>query len=613
MVRTVLIVLVTFILAMLYHGLTAHSPLIMFAISIILSAWYGGARAGILATVILVPIMYYYFISPPISFLFETLPDVLTLPVLAGMGLLVSIVEAWRRTNTQAIELERRRLRVIVQSIPVGVIVVRAATQKLFIANDAARRILHLSNSDNVYLQEILQSPGIVAYDPHGKAYGKDTCPLTRALSTGETIYREVMEMRRTDPASLETTSTYLEATASPVRNERGEIVSGVMIFDDISMRRQNEDRLRLLHEMTMEHSRALTLEQVSHIALLKGQAAFGAVAGVVCLLNDDETELQPIDSIGYPNDLINRWASFSVSLNLPIPQSVREKTFAWMQADDRQQGRVDAHHLSWCGMPLIVDGEIIGAMGFSFKTVRPFTDDEREFALTLANHTAQSLQRAILTDRLKSGAAQEERQRLARDLHDAVSQSLFASSALAESIQRKIRTEPDTATRLASEVLMLNRAALAEMRTLLLELRPDAITRYKLPDLLRQLTDAAQARSGIKPAFDLTHDLALPMPVHIALYRIAQESINNVVKHSQAKTLSLLLKRDSNAVVLKVEDDGRGFEAENTADGIGMESMHERAASIGALLEIHSIPGKGTCVSVRWDESVNASAGVLN
>jgi signal transduction histidine kinase len=149
------------------------------------------------------------------------------------------------------------------------------------------------------------------------------------------------------------------------------------------------------------------------------------------------------------------------------------------------------------------------------------------------------------------------------------------------------------------------SRGALAEMRTLLLELRPAALVEADLGDLLRQLAEAATGREGLPVTVAVEGKLELPPDVHVALYRIAQEALNNVVRHARASQAMVRLRRFPPASVeLHISDDGRGFDpASVPPDHLGLDIMRERAEAIGATLKIDSQPGHGTQITVVWEE----------
>lgn len=202
--------------------------------------------------------------------------------------------------------------------------------------------------------------------------------------------------------------------------------------------------------------------------------------------------------------------------------------------------------------------------------------------------------------------AVAEERNRIARELHDAVSQSLFAASANADVLPRLVDTEPAEAQLRAQEIRTLTRGALAELRTVLFELRPQAIEAASLRDLLRQLVDAAAGRGQLAVTIELSGEGEdPPLAIKTAFYRIAQETLNNVVRHAQAHHVWLRLERRADHTALTIIDDGVGFDpASVTGDHHGMAIMCERAAEVGASVHTASTAGIGTTVVVRWPGS---------
>jgi signal transduction histidine kinase len=249
---------------------------------------------------------------------------------------------------------------------------------------------------------------------------------------------------------------------------------------------------------------------------------------------------------------------------------------------------------------PLSELGDTAGriAAGELDLTARVERDDE-------IGRLAQAFNR--MTRRLRELAAGEERQRLARDLHDAVSQTLFSVSIMAEVLPRIYERDQAEGRRRLEELRQLTRGALAEMRMLLLELRPAALADTSLPDLLRHLAEAVTARARIPVELSVETQADLPPEVRVALYRIAQEALNNVAKHAEATqaqmTLCDLQPEDGGATLeLVVRDDGTGFDPSSVGAGrLGLGIMAERAAEIGARLHVESAPGEGTTVRASW------------
>jgi signal transduction histidine kinase len=161
----------------------------------------------------------------------------------------------------------------------------------------------------------------------------------------------------------------------------------------------------------------------------------------------------------------------------------------------------------------------------------------------------------------------------------------------------------PDEGRRRIEEIRRLTRGALSEMRTLLLELRPAALIETPFNQLMTQLAETTVSRSNIDVGVRVDGDAtSLPPEVHIALYRIVQESLNNAVKHSSAKHVDIHLRWHPDGVDLRVKDNGQGFVPGAPPRGrLGLGIMQERARSIGAVLRLQSAPGRGAAVDVHW------------
>jgi signal transduction histidine kinase/ligand-binding sensor domain-containing protein len=242
----------------------------------------------------------------------------------------------------------------------------------------------------------------------------------------------------------------------------------------------------------------------------------------------------------------------------------------------------------------------------------------EKQVEARTADLQREMDQRVQAEEALRQGerekAVAEERQRLARDLHDAVTQTLFSTSLIAEVLPQIWERDPADGRRRLEQVRQATRSALAEMRTLLLELRPAGLEDTDLGDLLRQLADATSGRGHLSVETDVEGTCSLPSDVHVALYRIAQEALNNVAKHARARQAVVRLDcslppageaEGMDTVALSIADDGRGFDLNTIPPGrLGLGIMRERAEAVGAHFEIESEPGKGTQVAVVWQRA---------
>jgi PAS domain S-box-containing protein len=237
--------------------------------------------------------------------------------------------------------------------------------------------------------------------------------------------------------------------------------------------------------------------------------------------------------------------------------------------------------------------------------TNKPIFDQDNKLIEILCigiNSTEQKKAEELLAQQLKERTAIEERNRLARDLHDAVSQTLFSASLIAEVLPKLWERNPDEGRKRIGEIRELTRGALAEMRTLLLELRPVALKDAELGDLLRQLGESINGRARIPVQVLIEGHNTLPPEVKIALYRIAQEALNNVAKHSAASQANVSLSYLPQEVRMIISDNGKGFDSQDIqAQSLGVGIMKERAREINAQLAIDSQPGQGATITVKW------------
>lgn len=256
----------------------------------------------------------------------------------------------------------------------------------------------------------------------------------------------------------------------------------------------------------------------------------------------------------------------------------------------------------SCLAVPLVVKDEAYGSICLYYRRTRQFDRDEVELASSFADQAALAIENARLRAEAEQAAAAAERNRLARELHDAVTQTLFSANLIAEVLPRIWARDPEQGHARLAELRQLTQGALAEMRTLLLELRPSALTEADLAEVLRQLCQATGGRARLPVELEVVGDGQPPPETRVAFYRIAQEALNNVAKHSGATQAHVRLELGPRGASLTVADDGRGFDPAAVAPGrLGLGIMRERAESVGARLQIDSRPGAGTRVVVTW------------
>jgi two-component system nitrate/nitrite sensor histidine kinase NarX len=441
-------------------------------------------------------------------------------------------------------------------------------------------------------------------------------------VATHQQLHRQLVS-GELDTASIEKryihkngSVVWANLTVSAVRSPTGEHDYNIDVIEDITQRKRieaEERKQRALAETMRETALTLTstlnfsevldhiLEGLSRIVPLEAASVLlvedqgprivrgwgydeglnpllEVVLGDVCL---PQTENRLFDEIVATKEpaLLSEWTDHGKWEQVPAIQSIRSLICA----------------------PIIARDDVIGYLALHSSTPNFFTSQHSQHLQTFAAQAAVAIQNARAHEQAQMLAALEERQRLARDLHDAVTQTLFTASVISESLLRLGKDDPDVLMPHLEKLYMLNRGALAEMRNLLVELRPEYLLRLHLSTQLRQLADAVKGRKQIDVQVTIHEGKPIPSEAQVAMYRIAQEALNNVVKHSRASRVEVLLDNRADAVKLVIRDNGRGIKLKKADSGLGMETMRERAASIHASLDIASEAGKGTEVTVIW------------
>lgn len=360
------------------------------------------------------------------------------------------------------------------------------------------------------------------------------------------------------------------------------------------------------------------SLDEILNYIVKEAARLVGTDTGALFRLNADKNELLMEAASRLPDEFIQQ-TSVPVGHGA-VGKAVLSRTpvvitdvpaFISESAEQSGNSRQREWLLEKCdgimALPIVCKEEIYGSIALYFKKSSDTAPKAREFkkemlnlTMTFADQAALVIDNARLRVQAAEMAVAAERNRLARDLHDAVTQTLFSASLIAEVLPRLWERNPDDGRGRLEELRQLTRGALAEMRTLLFELRPATLVEAALEDLLRQLSEAITGRARIPVALKIEGRGKLSTEVKIALYRIAQEALNNIAKHSGASSAEVLLQYaeedGGRGIRLKISDNGKGFEPHKvTSEHLGVGIMRERAETIGAELRVESRLGSGT------------------
>ncbi|MCI0349566.1 MAG: GAF domain-containing sensor histidine kinase [Acidobacteriales bacterium] len=324
--------------------------------------------------------------------------------------------------------------------------------------------------------------------------------------------------------------------------------------------------------------------------------------AGLVCQVHDSpgQCTIQAYGGLIYESGLHTAlppgWRAIYENVHTRQPVALTDRAVLLEYEPDADH---DFHAM--LAVPLIIKDEVYGFLVLYYFDPREFEPEPRELAMTFGDQVALAIENARLRLDSRRMAAMEERNRLARELHDVVSQTLWSASLVADVLPDLWERDMERGQAKLQQLRQLNRTALAEMRALLLELRPQSLTGVGLGELIKQLADTITMRSGLKIALDVNGTGTLAPETQMALYRIVQEALNNVLRHAQATQVTLQMGSDDDTLMLCITDDGVGFDPQQTHTGhFGLKIMTERAEAIGAQLHIESQPGFGTTIQIN-------------
>lgn len=291
--------------------------------------------------------------------------------------------------------------------------------------------------------------------------------------------------------------------------------------------------------------------------------------------------------------------------------QEAKAERLADVRTDPRFEGWPSAHPemSDFLGLPIRDGDEVIGALFLANKDCRKpeggcgFTAEDEELLSILAQHAAIALTNARLYERSRELTIAEERSRLAHELHDAVSQKLFSLRLTAQAAAALVDRDPSRAKGELQQVAVLAAEATEELRAAVVELRPAALDEDGLVATLRTQVQVLDRAHDARVTFAGSGFRALPAAQEEALLRVAQEALHNALRHSGAAHVDVTVNRRGGGAVLRVTDDGSGFDPHRTRSAgrhLGLVSMRDRASGVGGTLTVESAPGKGTTIEME-------------
>jgi PAS domain S-box-containing protein len=490
--------------------------------------------------------------------------------------------------------------RTVIEQATENICLVDVETRRIVESNTAFREALGYTE-DELHHMTLYD---VVAHDRKSIDLNIQRTVQARSAFAGERKYR------RKDGSLLD-----VEASASIIL--RGARETMCVVAHDVTERaraqRLLEERVATLSRIAANLAFDLPTEDTLNVLAMSAVNASTAVACGVVLIDKEDESLHVFGSYGLPEGYTTGLqAAYRAGAPSPSLRAFRTREPVLIRDLRRflleNRRYAPLHHLvrevPWdiaYSLPLVSRGQALGAIFFCYLPEQEPGEDEKVFLKAVADQAAVALENARLFSEARGKAALEERQRLARELHDSVSQALYGIALGARTARKLVDQNPKLLADPLDYVLALADAGLAEMRALIFELRPESLETEGLAAALEKQAAALRARHEIEVSTSLCDEPEAPLESKEALYRIAQEAMHNTVKHARANKVELEMACDSGSLSLEVSDDGVGFDTGGEFPGhLGLRSMRERAMRLGGTFRVESAAGGGTRIRAR-------------
>lgn len=366
---------------------------------------------------------------------------------------------------------------------------------------------------------------------------------------------------------------------------------------------RERTRELQALYGITAAAAEERELEDILRQALFQALTAFDCPAGCIYLAVGDGPLVEPPIRLAVGDE---RMVAAIQRIPIEELQAVRATpgdepliVTDQVRLAEKLNGAANAYAIA----PLRAHGRSLGIISLLSAQPDHFSTDSRPLLTTIADQIAAAVEVIRLRRHAREAAVLAERDRLARDLHDAVTQSLYSLSLFAEAAQRAaLANDPINIQRHLGSVLKMAQQALGELRLMLFELRSDTAARKGLAEALRDRIQTVEERIGTIVNLHVEPIGPLPIGVEEALYRVGLEALNNALRHGPARRVEVELYPEDSQLVLIIADDGAGFDVDEAfrSGGMGLNSMTQRIRQVDGMLRVDSSPGRGTRIEAR-------------
>jgi PAS domain S-box-containing protein len=506
-----------------------------------------------------------------------------------------------RKKNEEALRQSEQLYRAVMEQATENIYLVDAETKHIVESNPAFREVLGYSEAE-------LRS--MTLYDIVAADREAVDANVRRVLELKNPFVGE-RQYRRKDGTLLD-----VEVSASTILLAGKETLCVVAhdITERLRAQRLIEERVAALSRIATDFALDLSTEAALEALAKSVIRASSALSCSVSLIDEVSGDLRIAGSYGLPEGFEEGieavWRDEAV--RSPTIEAIR--TRQPMLANHMRQRMLEnplygpAHSsvrkAEWDTVfivPLVSRSRVLGAINFDYRQGEQPSEDERVFLEAVADQAAVAVENVRLFAEAGDKAALEERQRLARELHDSVSQALYGIALGTKTARTLLKRDPEGVADPLDYVLSLAEAGLAEMRALIFELRPESLKTEGLVAALEKQTTALKARHEIEVEATLCEEPEASLEAKEAAYRIAQEALHNTVKHARANKVEIKMQCDPARITLELSDDGVGFDMRDDFPGhLGLRSMRERASRLGGTLEVETAPSRGTRIRAR-------------
>jgi PAS domain S-box-containing protein len=418
-------------------------------------------------------------------------------------------------------------------------------------------------------------------------------------LQSSETIHGAVLVASRSDDQIKPDERNMLNAMADMA----GTALHRIDILETLEERvQQRTHDLVVLYNLITIISENWRLQDLLELSLVLTLETLEADRGIIYLVDGKETpDLKPVIQRGFgdgfeiavshlPDDVL---ANNVLRQHKPLSLDNLAENPAYEKFNGMN---------SYAGIPILARGEVRGVFSLFANEKGAFGSDEMALLSSIADHLGIGIDNSLLWEQSRENAALEERNRLARNLHDSVSQQLYSLTLMAGSTKKMLEHGHDLEAVKNSVSRLGDTAhqALKEMRLLLYELRPAVLDSEGLISALQHRVETVEGRLGVRVDLQANGLPDLPSNMEDALYHIALEALNNIVKHSGSTQANIRVNSKGENIVMEISDNGKGFNTDQYQKGLGLRNMRERGEMLGGEVEVASTPGEGTCVRVK-------------